>query len=178
MLNLNLLPPAEKLIVAYELRTRAVAAVSASIVSVLVIALTLLLPTFFFLSFQKGDVVRLLELDTEIQIRTGIADQIEAVRQANRAAQAVVQHEMKRPELSLLFVSVLRAVPAGVTLDAIEYRRESPELTIEGFAPSRERLLSFLERLEANPRFERVSSPVANLVRGEDISFSITATLK
>lgn len=178
MLNLNLLPPAEKITVAYELRARAAAAIGASIVAVLIVALVLLLPTFFFLSFQKGDVVRLLDLDTEIQARTGIADQIEAIRQANRTAQAVVQHEANRPELSSLFVSVLRAVPAGVKLDAIEYRREPRELDIAGFAPSREHLLSLLRSLEANPRLERVSSPVANLIRGEDIRFSIVATLR
>lgn len=178
MLNLNLLLPSEKLVAAYELRTRAVAAVAAAIAAVLVVALVLLLPTFFFLSFQKDDVVRLLDLDTEIQTRTGSGEKAERIAEANRIAEAVVRYEADRPELFSLFGSVLDAVPSDVKLDAIEYRAEAGELTIVGFAPSREHLLTFLHRLETNPRFGRVSSPVAGLIRGEDISFSITAMLR
>ncbi len=178
MLNLNLLPPAEKLAVAYELRTRAVLAVGAAVAAVFVVALVLLLPTFFFLSFQKADVLRLLELDMEVRARAGITAQILRIQQANRMAQTVVQHEANRPKFSPLFASVLRAVPSGVRVDALEYRAKARGLDIVGFAPSREHLLSFLRNLEANPRLGRVSSPVANLVRGTDISFSIAAELK
>ena len=178
MLNLNLLPPAEKLVVAYELRTRAVVTIASAFVAVFMVVIVLLLPSLFFLSFQKADVVRLLELDSEIQARTGVVERIEETKRLNRIAQAVVEHERNRPELFLLFAAILSAVPPGVSLSAVEYRGQSGELDLVGFAPNRERLLSFLRVLQANPRLEEVSSPVANLIRETDISFSISAKVK
>lgn len=48
------------------------------------------------------------------------------------------------------------------------------KITIQGIAPSRERLLSFSQALENDAAFQKVDVPVSNFVQGQNIPFFIT----
>lgn len=178
MLNLNLLPPQEKRSVAYEVRARAVAAVGAGLIAVFLIGLALLLPTVFLLGFQKSEVVRAANIELQSQEQSGVANHVLEIEDANRLAAAFVREEKSREGVFPLFAAIIRSVPPSVRLESLYLHAEAREVTIEGFSPSRELLLTLLQSLEREPHFTKVSSPVANLVKPSDIRFSITATVK
>lgn len=178
MLDLNLLPPAEKEQLVYIWRARALSVIASGFIAVFAVSSVLLLPTFFLLFFQKIEAVRAVAIGRDAEERTGAGKRIEAVARANRLASTVRDYEAKRGDLFGLFESLFRNVPADVRLGSVAFRSQARELTVRGFAPTRQGLLLFLENMKANPRIAAVSSPVANLIREADIDFSVVVTLK
>lgn len=178
MLNLNLLPPAEKEKLIYVWRARALAVIAGGFIAVLVVSAVLLLPTFFLLFFQKAEAIRAVAIGREAEERIGVKERIEAVERINRLATSVRDHEARRGDLFGLFASLFGNVPGDVALRSVAFRSQAREVTLRGFAPTRQGLLRFLENLEADPRVARVSSPVANLIRETDIDFTVAITLK
>lgn len=178
MLNLNLLPPEEKRDLAYIIRARAIAAVAGGLGLALIIFMALLLPTVFFVAFQKSEVVRALEIERESQRRSGISAQTAEIQSANRLAEIVLNREKNPARIYPLFESVFRDAPPQVRLGIIRFRFQERELALEGFSPARSDLLGFIAALNRNPLIKSVSSPVTNIIKEADIKFSLAVKLK
>ena len=178
MLNLNLLPPAEKEHLAYAIRTRAVIAVGGATTAVLLVFLVLLLPTFFAIVLQRSEIVRALDLERRSQEQTGITARVERIRAADRLADQVVRYEAERLAVAPLFQAVIRAVPSAVRIRAVSFRADRRDLTLEGHAAARSDLLEFTRILGDDPHIAKVFSPVSNLIRETDINFVLSATLR
>lgn len=178
MLNLNLLPPQEKLHLAYRLRTRAVAAVLIGLTVSFTVFLFLLLPSYLAVRLQESEVLRSLSLERERQVEAGNIRAVEDARAAHRLAAVVLNHEEKRLNLTPLLTALLKDAPNSLRLDLLRFRPDRNELALEGFAPVRADLMGFLRLLEQNPRVARVSSPVSNLIRERDIKFALVVELK
>lgn len=178
MLNLNLLPPDEKTNLAYELRTRAVLRAGWLLVACLLIAGVLFLPTMFLLSFQKSEVARTLELERLREERSGIREEMVKVKTANREADIITQNLMTRRTSSGLLEDLLGAIPTGISLSHVTYTASSNIVLISGFAETRSSFLAYLDTLRRNARVAGVASPVSNVIRDTDITFSITVALR
>ncbi|MBI4132879.1 MAG: hypothetical protein HY473_02235 [Candidatus Sungbacteria bacterium] len=178
MLNLNLLPPQEKINLAYEMKARALRAVSMWLVGIFIIFAVLLLPTIFLLGFQKREVGRSVELELRSQERSGVAGELKAIQEINRLASVVAKHANTRELLFPVFEDIVRDIPSAIRLQAMRFRSSSQEMTLEGYAPTRASLLELLRALEMDPRIGKVSSPVANLIPESNITFSVVATVK
>ena len=177
MLNLNLLPPAEKEHLIYVCRARSLVVIASGFIAVLGVSFVLLLPTFSLLFFQKTEAIRAVAIEREAEERTGLKDRIARIERVNRLAHAVEEHESKRGDLAGLFESILRDVPPGVRIASLRIKSQTRELSLVGFAPTRQHLLELLKNLERNARVATVSSPITNIIREVDIDFSIAITL-
>ncbi len=82
------------------------------------------------------------------------------------------------PELAFARVRSLR--PAGITISDLQYTRTKGGATLElaGLARERQALLDFISALQAEAFFAGVSSPISNLVRGQDFPFTLLLTIK
>lgn len=178
MLNLNLLPPKEKLSLSYEMKTRAVLAVAAGLVIAFVVAAVLLLPAFFILSSQRANVMRTLDLEMEKNARSGVGAGVGELSRVNALAKAVIGYENNRPRIYELFEGVFGAVPQDVTLKDVRLRLADKNFVVDGFASTRPLLLGFVRGLEQNPQIKSVSLPVINLVKGTNINFFLSAVIK
>ena len=178
MLNLNLLPPQEKINLAYEMKARALRAVSTWLVGIFIIFAVLLLPTIFLLGFQEREAARSVELELLSQAQARVAGELKAIKEINRLASVVVKHVNTRELLFPVFEDVVRDIPSSIRLQAMRFRSSSQEMTLEGYAPTRASLLELLRALETDPRIGKVSSPVANLIPESNITFSVVATIK
>lgn len=178
MLNLNLLPPDEKINLAYEFRTRAVLRVGWLLIACFFITGVLFLPTMFFLSFQKSEVARTLELERLREERSGIREEMVRVKAANQEADVVRQNLTTRRTSSGLMRELLAAIPAGVSLSDVTYMPLTNTVLIGGFSPTRVTFLTFLDGLQKNARVAHVISPVSNVIRDTDITFSVTISLR
>lgn len=67
----------------------------------------------------------------------------------------------KTPDIKITNITYATTVDAGKTI------------RIEGFAPSREKLLSFRLSLEKDPNFKSVDLPISNFIKGENIQFNL-----
>lgn len=178
MLHLNLLPPEEKLNLAYIIRARTVAAAAGGLGLALIIFMALLLPAVFLVAFQKSEVIRALEIERENQGRSGISAKTAEIQSAKRLAGIVLDHEKNPVRIYPMLEGVFRDVPAQVRLGIIRFRFQERELALEGFSPARSDLLGFIAALNQNPAVKNVSSPVTNIIKEADIKFSLTVKLK
>lgn len=178
MLNLNLLPPEEKKNVAYVIRTRAVIAVAGATGAVIAMFIILLLPTYFLSKFQETDLLRSVEIERDAERRSGISKKAALIADANGKAGALIKEIGAGGVREGLFESVLKSVPAGIALYAINYSASDQQMSIEGFSPSRAAFLQFLRALESNPAVTKVSSPPANIIKESDIKFSLTLSIR
>lgn len=67
----------------------------------------------------------------------------------------------KMPDIKITNITYTTTVDAGKSI------------SIKGFAPSRERLLSFRLALEKDPNFKSVDLPISNFIKGENIQFDL-----
>lgn len=178
MLELNLLPPKEKSNLAYEMRTRAVLAVSGGLVAAALTFIALLLPTVFLLFFQKAEMLRVLNIERENSLRAGVPKHANNLSQANHLARLVIQYGGPDFKVFPVIESILKSIPASIRLSSFTFDKEKKELVVNGYAPTRESMIEFKRALEANPIAVKVDSPPGNLIKEADIDFSIKLTVK
>lgn len=160
------------------MRSRAAFALAAGLIGVVAIAFVLLLPTIFLAAFQKSEAVRAVALENENQKHINLAADAEALESAGRLAGAVLGADANKFSPYLLFESIIRDAPPALRFDALQIRSDEKKIVIRGFAPTRSSLLVFIANLEKNPLIAGASSPVANLVKETDITFSISAAMR
>jgi len=64
--------------------------------------------------------------------------------------------------------------PEGITLKHISFDGEKNLFLIDGFAQSREKLLSFRQTLEKKDKFSKVYFPLSSLEKGADFNFTMS----
>lgn len=178
MSHVNLLPPEEKVNLGYEFRIRAITIVGSSFLAVLAVAFVLLLPTKFLLLFQTEDVLRALDIERKQEAQSGISADIANIKEANRMADLVNRNMESRSRFSASVQNIFGAVPSGVSLSLLTYARGSRRVSVEGFAPTRESLLSFIGALKQRSEIQDVASPVSNVIRDTEVLFSLTLTIR
>ncbi len=175
MLDLNLLPPKEKINLRYGMRTRAVLAVGGILASAFIASISLLAPTLFALFFQKSELLQAVDVAAETSLRAGVPKNIGDLNAAKRLAKSALTNDAKSDLASGLLRAVFADVPNGIRLESLKVNLESNDINIGGFSPDRQTLLAFLSNLKNNPSIASVSSPVANIIKETDISFSVSA---
>jgi len=178
MLTQTLPPPQAKADIVYVLRNRVLAAVGTALILAGAFGFILLLPTIFFITFQRSEVVRAADLERQTQEESGIAKAAAHMLRANHLAEVFLAGGQKQSGVSAYIENIVRAIPPSVQLSEIRFQAKERSFTISGFAPTRTVFLELMYALEADPNLTGVSSPVANLVRETDVTFSITAALK
>lgn len=160
------------------MRSRALLAFAAGLAGVIAVAFILLLPTIFMAVFQKSEAVRAVALENENQEHIDLAADAEALESAGRLADALLGADANKSSPHSLFESIIRDTPPALRLDALQIRSDEKKIVIRGFAPTRSSLLAFIANLEKDPLIAKASSPVANLVKETDITFSILAAMR
>ena len=178
MLNLNLLSPDEKIRLAYEMRRRAILVVGVSFWLILAVGFVLLLPTMFFLGFQKFEAVRTLELIKQNEAQSGLAADLVDINDVNHHARAVVHALAEARPVPAEITALFSSVPSGVALDGVSYRASSRQFSLQGTSATRDAFLALLDKLKHDSAITRISSPVSNVIQESDIKFTITAILK
>lgn len=178
MLNLNLLPPKEKENLAYAMKRRAVIAVGAALAAAALTSIALLLPTFFLLVFQKSEVVRAVDLASQSNARAGVDGVMKEIKEINQLAAKVLGHKSGRIVISDLFESVFKDLPPSVRIRSLRFDAASKDLVIDGFSPTRQAILDFVNNLKANSFAAKVFSPTSNIIREADIDFTVTLSVK
>lgn len=68
------------------------------------------------------------------------------------------------------------AAPGSIRFHSLNMSLANHKLTLNGFASNRDDLIAFQQALTALPILSGVNSPITNLLKRENIEFSITAT--
>lgn len=174
MITLNLLPPLKK----QELRLRG-----------LYVAIKNMLFTVLLLTIFSAIILLIAKALLQNHFNQTVADSTltikfgqtfnNDIRIFNRQLNAVDAIQRDYVYWSRFFAAFAPVVPAGVTLSNLAVVDENglKTVTITGLATTREQLLAFQTGLEQFEFIREVAVPLENLLKKENISFTIKATV-
>jgi Tfp pilus assembly protein PilN len=95
----------------------------------------------------------------------------------NTATKVLVAKPLAQP-ISTIYQHLIEKRLAGVQLTRLEFTAtDGGQVSVDGQSTTRAAFLAYLEALRADPYFQRVESPVKNIIRERDISFNLTVFL-
>lgn len=173
MLHTNLLPESEKLVVSYEWWQRIIHFFGFMGLCILAVGIILLAPAYLPSYVGRKELERLLVLEESARDTDSIRIKAEAT--ALRAMVASVQEFSEhRPKATQLFDVILNRQPgievSGMTIDV-------GTVSITGHADARRNLLAFEQHLKDTGMFTAISSPLSNIIRETNITFTLQALL-
>lgn len=173
MLTLNLLPPQQKKNLNYEIDRRMVQFLGFWFSAVIIIFGVLMLPAFFFISFEQSEVEHVKKVEEEAQKAAHTSELEEKIRGTNALLDIILAREYKKKDVASFLGEILSGAPAGVSVTLIVHEPLKNHVNISGAADTRGALLKFVDFLKKAPEIKNVSSPVSNIIRQQNINFSL-----
>jgi hypothetical protein len=173
--SLNLLPQEDQKRIGYERLARFFTVVY-SIVALMIVTGTILLsPTYFFLSFQNNGLAEQIAAAEQIIQSKQAIDTEMFIRATNtRLRQLSNKHFLSPSALTRYFDDVTRNMPPTLSLHSFAYKKETNTITLRGTAGQRANLLVFVDFLRNHPSFTDIEYPVTNILKEENIAFTIS----
>jgi len=179
---MNLLPPQIKSEIEKERYRRFVVVSGMFAASALVVAVILLLPSFFMFSFQQKYLnTRLVSVrQSNEQAKAGEIGKV--IEDLNEKSQLVRAGRTASRPISSYLIKIVELKPADVSLTIFNFGKsnaqKTDEFSLQGTAQERDALLTFVKKLEDSRDFSKVVSPVSNLLAERNFNFSLILELK
>lgn len=177
MIYLNLLPPQEKKIIRLVILDRLANYYILAIASSVVFLAILFLGVKYFLIWR----VNIVKENVAVENNNGLAREIEAledkIKYDNGILALLKSVNDKSVNFTIILDDVFGIVPAGVYFNNFSYNNGARQFIISGKATTRDGLLDFVEKLKLSPYLKDVDSPSSNLVKKENLDFSVTFRL-
>ena len=174
---MNLLPLERKDKIQKEKRRRFALVAGVLFPVLFLIALILLLPSFFLVAFEEKNFERQFASLKENAVLKE-AEKIEsAISELNKKIEFYKTNQKESKNLSPFFYEILKAKPSPIALSSFLFEKgadKKDKIALQGKASDRTAFISFVEALRKNPDFEEVVSPVSNLLKEKDLEFSLS----
>ena len=180
---MNLLPQDKKRKIEQERIYRFLIVDGLGIMSILIIALILLLPTYLLLVMQSMELERQLDLEKQSS-ELYRAENIEtSMKDINVKIKLFNDNEKILTNPSNAIKSIIDYKLPGISINSFTYRgaaksKNLSSLSIAGEAETRDELLDFVKLLERDDNFDSVESPVSNLLTKTRVEYSLIINLK
>lgn len=167
MSKLNLLSPATK--VNIQKNIQYIEAIN----GLIMIALTLVVFTFFVVAAQKYVAYRINILARIQNIRIENT-QIEEINIKTAQVSGLQKDFIKWSQVLYDFMNI---IPEGNVIYKITFDQNNKKLDLNGYAQNRDDFLQLQENLEKSDFILKVHSPISNLLYQENINFNLSADL-
>src|SRR3989338_4342220 len=177
MLTTNLLPLAEKNEIWYEETRRIVRFFATGILAVCVFAVVLFFPSYFFLSLEKQELARSLQIEEEASRMLKIDAELQRIRVAENNIRIIRDFASTPATASALLEKLTTNSGLGITLVSLTIKKQRDVAIIVNAATRRD-LLRFEKTLRDANMFQEISFPLSNIVRETNINFTLQRKLK
>ena len=140
-----------------------------------------LLPAYF-VSLTKKDLAE-ERLETQINNTVPELDKQSLATIKNLNNQLSLIEETQKNTFSVsknIIQEIISQKMSDIKISQISYQidpKNGKMVTLTGFAPSRERLLTFQQALQADPNFKSVDLPISDFLKNTNIQFNLVLTL-
>jgi Tfp pilus assembly protein PilN len=172
MINLNLLPPQQKKEIELTNFNHLIVSLGVWLLSILIVFSLLLANAYFCLCIFLRTQNALIEEKQHDKENQHLTEMEESIKQANRQVNEVFTKGKELIVWTPLLEELAGMVPNGIYLKNFSFQTDTRRITISGWANTRDILLAFQESLEGSPCFTDIQSPLANLIKQENIYFS------
>lgn len=176
MITLNLLSPEEKKIILAEQTNRRIIFWGVNLVTALLIFIILL--SFIYVSISiKSKIAETDFKNAQAKFKIeGLQNLQTEIKQMNAQIKNLDKIQTEHKYYSQALEKIIDIIPVNALIKKISINQN--QVTVEGFSPSRETVLLIRQNLEKSPLFEKIESPIANLLKPTDIDFRFSFTLK
>lgn len=168
MINLNLIPEKEKIILRRE-----------RIYQFIFISLFVFLLGTVIVSFELSLARDVLKDNLSIYTASVGKEQefIEKIKKLNLKFALIDEIQSRYLEVSPILIHLAEINPAGSYIKYFNLDREKKEWQIKGKIKARRELLEFQSNLEKSKFFKEIEAPLSNLLRQENIDFEFKGKL-
>lgn len=161
-----------------ELNRRLVAFYSVGLLGIVATFIGLLLSINAYLSIQTASLAEQIAA-FQTSPRTRAIQSMElTVGDFTEFAKRIQNVKRTLVPLHPILPDIERSIPSGITVNGISLDTQNNKGTIVGFAAVRNDVVAFKENLEKLPWISLVDSPISNIIRERDITFSFGITTK
>ena len=175
MLRINLLPLQQKK--RLELKAFYQNIISSGfILFLLILFLIVFLAGFLiFLHFKYQAIENRIIVEQSKIIQTETVKGMEKkVRELNKELEELEKIQAERSNLYSILDNISQNLLIGVRVYSLEINRNSGMITVTGFSPTRENLLTIKKILENSPNYKNIDFPLSNLANPKDINFKFS----
>ena len=179
---LNLLPLKYKIEVKKEYLAR-LGFVSGVFLSLcFLIAVILLLPSYFLVNSQIKNYERQISLSEKRLSFSGAAEVISFAEDLNSKTDLFENNLKEAREISKIIGKIIFRKPKAIILESFVYdgknsRKTKDKITVKGFSKTRGELLAFIADLKKEGNFAAVDLPASNLLKENNIEFRVVISL-
>lgn len=175
---INLLPTEDKVANKKDYLSRLFVVAGILIFIIVTISFVLFLPVFLSLFFEEKDLARQLDVlrqdDSSVEAEKIYAEL--GVLNARLALYEKNNNEVR--QVSALIKKIISFKTDGIRISSFRYEKDKDgKIIIIGKSDSRSDFVDFKKKLEDDKSFSSVSSPLSNLLKETDISFTMTIEL-
>lgn len=180
MLTLNLLPEQYKYEYRFEKKKRFFVFVILSCSSVMALFAALLVSVYLFLQIQEKSLKETFEIQQSAQYVRHASDLEKEVNAANVKIDALEKARKQMFPVSPALDRLTALIKPGLYLENFSLRSAGREVSMSGFAESRDLVLELESLLASNEIVESgsVYSPIRNILKNKDINFTFRLQLK
>jgi len=175
---MNLLPAEYQKSLFYERVNSFVLFIGMRMAFAVLISIILLLPAYFFLTFQEKELRReaaVLGESSRLEEFRGLEADIKDFNDTLVEFEKAGMADLSRSDI---LKDIVARSPFSIKYRTLVYDAKERHVTINGEALARKDLLGFIEKLKESTFVERVDSPISNLLEERNVIFSLTIFLK
>lgn len=177
MFTINLLPQEKKKYLRLEEKSRLILLFAIGFAAALGIGSVLLLPSFLPLYLEGFELKRAIALEEEASRRLGIDLTLARLRKAQTTAGAIKKFVQTPPRSSDVLEHLFGEAGGGIRLDAVTVKKDGL-VALAGRAVKRDDLLKYEKRLRDSGRFQDINLRLGDILREENIDFTLQGKLK
>lgn len=177
MRTVNLLPATKQRAMHGEHTRRIVLLLSFLASAFILIALVLSAPTYLATQLKIREAENNLALETKAQQALKISETIARAQEIEKTTKRAAALLAKPPQIDRAFGFIFDIPSERININTFSVKQDGSFL-ISGNAPTRDDLLSFEEALRSSGRFQEISSPLSNIIKKTNLSFTIQGSVK
>lgn len=143
---------------------------------VLVVGLSLLVPSYLPLFFQRQELRRALQVEQEASNTKG-TDSIRTEVGAIRSTIAAIQRSANTPTQASEIIEVAFQPVQNITVISISTEKGGA-ISITGLAGTRDSLLDYEQHLRESSKFQEITASLSDIVQETNINFTFQGKLK
>jgi len=147
----------------------------------LLFGLVFMTPSYFLLVLSKGDIVRRLDASRASFEQKNFKTADDDIKNVNFLVSGYESDQDKRKEFAPILNKFASVSRPEIKISYLNLRKTDGgafSLLVQGKASLREAFLTYLENLKSLPETESVVSPINNLLKDNDLDFSLEIKLK
>ena len=147
------------------------------------------LPSYFFSSVKNNSENTRLQTQTKESVPLVNPETLSSIKDLNDKLSLIEKTQDNKFVVSekvinaiilkkMSSIKITNIAYENSTLKGATNKKASKKISIQGYAPSREVLLSFRQALENSVTFKQVDLPISNFVKGSNIQFYLSLILE